>query len=94
MILTQRSWLQLKATLLAYEEIAGKSLEDIIEAEFSGDQRMGYLALIRLATNPGSYFAHVLYKAMKGAGTDEKTVIRHLINTSEVSSHWPSSPSD
>ena len=87
LILTRRSWLQLKATLLAYEEIAGKSLEDTIEAEFRDDQRMGYLAIIRLATNPGNYFAHILYKAMEGAGTDEKTVIRHLINTSEVSSH-------
>ena len=87
MILTQRSWLQLKATLLAYEEIAGKSLEHTIKAEFRGDQRMGYLALIRLASNPGNYFAHVLYRAMKGAGSDKETVTRHLINTSEVSSH-------
>ena len=84
MILARRSWLQLRATMLAYEEIAGKSLEDAIEAECSRDLRKGYKAIVRLATNPGYYYARILQKAMKGVGTDEETVIRHLVNTSEV----------
>jgi len=84
LILARRSWLQLRATLLAYEEIAGKSLEDAIETECSSNLRKGYKAIVRLATNPGYYYARILQKAMKGLGTDEETVIRHLVNTSEV----------
>ena len=45
---------------------------------------MGYKAIARLAANPGYYYARVIHKAMKGIGTDEETVIRHLVNTSEV----------
>ena len=45
---------------------------------------MGYKAIARLAANPGYYYARVIQKAMKGVGTDEETVIRHIVNTSEV----------
>ena len=45
---------------------------------------MGYKAIARLAANPGYYYARVIQKAMKGIGTDEETVIRHIVNTSEV----------
>ena len=86
--------IKLRAIILAYEQIAGNTLEEAIESECSRDLRKGYKAIVRLATNPGYYYARILQKAMKGVGTDEETVIRHLVNTSEVLSFSPPSPSD
>jgi len=83
-ILARRSWIQLRAIILAYEEIAGNTLEEAIESECSRDLRKGYKAIVRLAGNPAFYYARTIYKAMKGVGTDEITIIRHIVNTSEV----------
>ena len=71
--------------MTAYKEIAGNSLEEAIEAECSFNLRKGYKAIVRLAADPSFYYARTIYKAMKGIGTDEITVIRHIVNTSEVS---------
>ena len=75
---------QSRAIILAYEEIAGNTLEEAIESECSRDLRKGYKAIVRLAGNPAFYYARTIYKAMKGIGTDEITIIRHIVNTSEV----------
>ena len=84
-ILARRSWLQIREIVIAYEEVSGgTSLEKAIESECRKELRMGYKAIARLAANPGYYYARVIQKAMKGVGTDEETVIRHIVNTSEV----------
>ena len=85
-MLARRSWLMLRAIIQAYEGIAGSSLESAIESECSRDLRKGYKAIVRLAGNPGFYYARSIYKAIKGVGTDELCVIRHIVNTSEVRS--------
>ena len=70
--------------MAAYNEIAGNSLEEAIESECSFNLRKGYKAIVRLAADPAFYYARTIHKAMKGIGTDEITVIRHVVNTSEV----------
>merc|ERR1712227_253427 len=82
--LARRSWIQLRAIILAYEEIAGNTLEEAIESECSRDLRKGYKAIVRLAGNPAFYYARTIYKALKGVGTDEITMIRHIVNSSEL----------
>ena len=84
LILARRSWIQLRAIILAYEEIAGNTLEEAIESECSRDLRKGYKAVVRLAGNPAYYYARTIYKALKGVGTDEITMIRHIVNSSEL----------
>ena len=79
-----------RAIILAYEQIAGNTLEEAIESECSRDLRKGYKAIVRLAGNPAYYYARTIYKAMKGVGTDEITIIRHIVNTSEVKAQQPS----
>uniref|UniRef100_A0A665X715 Annexin n=1 Tax=Echeneis naucrates TaxID=173247 RepID=A0A665X715_ECHNA len=82
-ILASRNYLQLQATFKIYEQLSGTEILDAIESETSGTLRKCYIALVRVAKNPQLYFARRLNKAMKGAGTDEDTLIRIIVCRSE-----------
>ncbi|XP_076827108.1 annexin A13 [Brachyhypopomus gauderio] len=83
-ILATRNYLQLQATFKAYEAISGTDILDTIENETSGTLKACYVALVRCAKNPQLYFARRLNDAMKGAGTDEDTLIRIIVGRSEA----------
>uniref|UniRef100_A0A4W4H8Q7 Annexin n=1 Tax=Electrophorus electricus TaxID=8005 RepID=A0A4W4H8Q7_ELEEL len=83
-ILATRNYLQLQATFKVYEAISGTEILDAIESETSGTLKACYLALVRCAKNPQLYFARRLNAAMKGAGTDEDTLIRIIVGRSEI----------
>ncbi|TTU28035.1 Annexin A13 [Bagarius yarrelli] len=83
-ILATRNYLQLQATFKAYEAISGTEILDAIENEISGTLEKCYVALVRCAKNPQLYFARRLNSAMKGAGTDEDTLIRIIVGRSEI----------
>ncbi|KAM6171866.1 annexin A13 [Erethizon dorsatum] len=83
-VLAQRSYKQLRATFLAYQLLIGKDMEEAIEEETSGNLQKAYLTLVRCARDLEGYFADCLYKAMKGMGTDEETLIRIIITRAEV----------
>uniref|UniRef100_A0A8C6S0U3 Annexin n=1 Tax=Nannospalax galili TaxID=1026970 RepID=A0A8C6S0U3_NANGA len=61
-----------------------RNMEEAIEEETSGDLQKAYLTLVRCARDLQSYFAERLYKAMKGTGTDEETLIRIIVTRAEV----------
>ncbi|MEQ2280675.1 hypothetical protein AMECASPLE_022339 [Ameca splendens] len=82
-VLATRNYLQLQATFKIYEQLSGTEILDAIENETSGTLKKCYTALVRVAKNPQLYFARRLHKAMKGAGTDEDTLIRIIICRSE-----------
>lgn len=48
----------------------------IVEKEMSGDLKKVYLALIEATRYPIVYYAHRLHKAMAGAGTNDKALVR------------------
>ncbi|XP_077410897.1 annexin A13-like isoform X2 [Vanacampus margaritifer] len=82
-ILASRNYLQLQATFKMYEQLSGTEILDAIESETSGTLKRCYVALVRVAKNPQLYFARRLNDAMKGAGTDEDTLIRIIVCRSE-----------
>ncbi|KAJ8785012.1 hypothetical protein J1605_007568 [Eschrichtius robustus] len=84
-VLAKRNHKQLRATFQAYQVLIGKDIEEAIEAETSGDLQKAYLTLVRSARDLHGYFADCLYKAMKGAGTDEETLIDIIVTQAEVS---------
>lgn len=83
-ILITRSFTQLRRIFQKYEESSGKSIEEVVKSEFSGDLESGYLAVVRCATNKTEYFAKRLKQAMKGMGTDDKTLVRIVVARSEI----------
>nr|XP_008522900.1 PREDICTED: annexin A13 isoform X2 [Equus przewalskii] len=83
-VLAKRSHKQLRATFQAYQMLIGKDIEEAIEAETSGDLQKAYLTLVRCARDHQGYFADRLYKSMKGAGTDEETLIHIIVTRAEV----------
>ncbi|KAJ0059708.1 hypothetical protein NL108_011197, partial [Boleophthalmus pectinirostris] len=82
-VLAMRNYLQLQATFKIYEQLSGTEILDAIENETSGTLKKCYKALVRVAKNPQLYFARRLHDAMKGAGTDEDTLIRIIVTRSE-----------
>ncbi|XP_043718890.1 annexin D5-like [Telopea speciosissima] len=83
-IFSERSRPQLAATNLMYHSMYGNSLKRAIKKETSGNFQIALLTILRCAENPSKYFAKVLYKAMKGLGTDEKTLTRIVVTRTEI----------
>nr|KAF6425275.1 hypothetical protein HJG59_009308 [Molossus molossus] len=67
-----------------YEKIAGKSIEDSIKSETHGSLEQAMLTVVKCTRNLHSYFAERLYRAMKGLGTHDRTLIRIIVSRSEI----------
>ncbi|XP_065815249.1 annexin A11a isoform X1 [Labrus bergylta] len=83
-ILCARSKSHLRAVFLEYQRMCGRDIEKSINREMSGDLESGMLAVVKCIKNTPAYFAERLYKAMKGAGTKDRTLIRIMVSRSEV----------
>ncbi|XP_043922524.1 annexin A13 [Protopterus annectens] len=83
-VLAKRNYMQLRATFAAYAILHGKDIEDVIKSETSGDLKKAYLTIVKCTKDCQGYFAKRLYKAMKGAGTDEAILIQILVSRAEI----------
>ncbi|OWK58192.1 Annexin A8 [Lonchura striata] len=83
-ILCKRSATHLMKVFEEYQKLAGKSIEDSIKSETRGSLEDAMLAIVKCTRNVHCYFAERLYNALKGAGTDDGTLIRVLVSRSEV----------
>ncbi|XP_077380927.1 annexin A5b [Festucalex cinctus] len=83
-ILGNRSAQHLRKVFDAYMKLSGFEMEESIRRETSGSLRELMLAVVKCARSVPAYFAETLYYAMKGAGTDDNTVIRVMATRSEV----------
>nr|XP_046270896.1 annexin A5b [Scatophagus argus] len=83
-ILGNRSAEHLRKVFDAYMKLSGYEIEESIKRETSGNLRDLLLAVVKCARSVPAYFAETLYYAMKGAGTDDNTLIRVMVSRSEV----------
>ncbi|XP_034044308.1 annexin A5b [Thalassophryne amazonica] len=83
-ILGNRSAEHLQKVFDAYMKLSGYEIEESIQRETSGNLRSLLLAVVKCARSVPAYFAETLYYSMKGAGTDDNTLIRVMVSRSEV----------
>ncbi|XP_029600103.1 annexin A5-like [Salmo trutta] len=83
-ILGNRSAEHLRRVFAAYMKLTGYEMEESVKRETSGGLRDLLLAVVKCARSVPGYFAETLYHSMKGAGTDDQTLIRVMVSRSEV----------
>ncbi|XP_068617066.1 annexin A3a isoform X2 [Brachionichthys hirsutus] len=83
-ILCQRNICQLRQILVEYKTISGKTLQESIKKEMSGDLMELLVAIVKCVKSVPIYFAERLRESMKGAGTDECTLNRIMVSRSEI----------
>ena len=82
LIFSNRNSKHLKALNKFYEAQYHKGLMNIIDKEFSGDIKVLLKTIMQFHLDPDIYYANRIYKACKGWGTDDSTLIRVLITVS------------
>ncbi|CAG04812.1 unnamed protein product, partial [Tetraodon nigroviridis] len=83
-ILCARSKPHLRAVFQEYQKMCGRDIEKSICREMSGNLESGMVAVVKCIRDTPAYFAERLHKAMKGAGTMDRTLIRIMVSRSEV----------
>ncbi|XP_053501452.1 annexin A3 [Ictalurus furcatus] len=83
-ILCHRSVPQLRQTLVEYKNLSGKTLQQSIESEMSGNLEEVLVAIVKCVKSVPAYMAELLLKSMKGAGTDEAMLTRIMVSRSEI----------
>ncbi|KAF6305734.1 annexin A5 [Rhinolophus ferrumequinum] len=79
-----RSVSHLRRVFDKYMTISGFQIEETIDRETSGNLEQLLLAIVKSIRSIPSYLAETLYYAMKGAGTDDQTLIRVVVSRSET----------
>ncbi|GLH02923.1 Annexin [Gryllus bimaculatus] len=83
-ILAHESFPQLKLIFEAYKEISGRTIEQALQDEISGDLLEAMLTIVENVQHPPTFFAKRLHDAVAGAGTEDKTLIRIIVCRSEI----------
>jgi len=68
----------------AFYDLYKKNLYDVIDNEISGTNKKLIKDILFGLITPAQWFAKKVYKAMKGAGTDEKTLNRVIVSRAEI----------
>lgn len=83
-IFSHSSFAQLRLVFEAYKNLAGKTIEQALESEMDGSMLEGLLAIVECVQSPAAFLAQRLHKAIEGAGTDDRTLIRIIVSRSEI----------
>uniref|UniRef100_A0AAR2KDI4 Annexin n=1 Tax=Pygocentrus nattereri TaxID=42514 RepID=A0AAR2KDI4_PYGNA len=83
-ILCHRSVPQLRQTLVEYKNLTGKTLQQSIESEMSGNLENILVAIVKCVKSVPAYMAERLNQSMKGLGTTESILTRIMVSRSEI----------
>ncbi|KAL6472757.1 hypothetical protein MHYP_G00189450 [Metynnis hypsauchen] len=83
-ILCRRSVPQLRQTLVEYKNLTGKTLQQSIESEMSGNLENILVAIVKCVKSVPAYMAERLNQSMKGLGTTESILTRIMVSRSEI----------
>lgn len=83
-ILGTRSIAHLRKVFDKYMTISGYQVEESIGRETSGNLQKLLLAVVKSVRSVPGYLAETLHHSMKGAGTDDCTLIRVMVSRSEI----------
>ncbi|XP_062249860.1 annexin A5a [Platichthys flesus] len=83
-ILGNRSPEHLRKVFDVYKKLCGSDIEESIRGETTGNLENLLLAVVKCVRSVPEYFAEVLYKSMRRAGTDDDTLMRIMVSRSEV----------
>lgn len=83
-IFSTRHYYQLRATWNEYVKLTQRDITNSVDRETSGDFRSGLKAIAQNIKCRPKYFAERLKKAIKGLGTDDKTLIRIVVSRAEI----------
>nr|CDS27549.1 annexin [Hymenolepis microstoma] len=78
-IICSSSFKQIRAINECYQELTGHDLITAIGKETSGDFKKALTRVVQIAINKAGTIAEMLYKSMKGAGTDDTNLIRIIL---------------
>lgn len=83
-ILAHASFDQLEYVFEEYKKLTGRTIEQALKAELSGDFYDALSAIVECIQMAPHFFAKRLFKAMDGLGTDDTTLIRIIVSRSEI----------
>ncbi|XP_071541336.1 annexin B9-like isoform X3 [Panulirus ornatus] len=83
-ILSSYSYPLLRCVFEEYKKIKGKSFGDALDAELSGDLKIGMKAVYMTIQNRAGFFAKELHDAMAGMGTKDRALIRLVVSRCEI----------
>ncbi|GFO02310.1 Annexin [Plakobranchus ocellatus] len=83
-IFSSRDYYQLRATWDEYVKLTQRDILNSVDRETSGDFKAGLRAIVMNIRSRPMFFAEKLRDAMKGLGTDERTLIRIIVSRSEI----------
>ncbi|XP_073428105.1 annexin A5 isoform X2 [Dendrobates tinctorius] len=83
-ILGTRSIAHLRKTFDKYMTISGYQIEESICRETCGNLESLLLAIVKSVRSVPAYLAETLHNAVKGAGTDDSTLVRVMVSRSEI----------
>jgi len=83
-IMAHESFPQLRLIFEEYKNVSGRTIEQALQAELSGELLEAMLAIVECVQSPPAFFAKRLHKAMVGGGTDDGTLIRIIVSRSEI----------
>lgn len=85
-IFCKRNYQQLELTFKEYQRKTNKTMDKVIEKEFSGDSKKLLLAIYKCVTSKSDYFAECIYKCKKTVKdtTNQKKLTRIFVTRCDI----------